>query len=824
MKKNKIAIFALSVLLAFSATGFTGCADKTANVRVWSTYNTHKVMQSFGEYEDLGAKLDVLMVKGETEGAQLLITPDRDLKSARLIASDLSDGQGNVFAKENVKVYMQKYIDVSSKTPNQSNFDYPPGYTPDLLLPMQAAIDSNETSVVAGNNQGFTVEFVTTADTVAGTYTGTFTLNCDGAETPIPVTLEVRDIDVTENRAKTCIGMLKTYNIGGEYNNTSVYKNYYETAMNEYKLNLGMLPGASDPELFVESVQGYWDNPNFTCYAIPYECYWTSSADTTTLMQVGEMYSYIYALAKASTPDKILLSKAFVYPVSLDEPPPERYNMVRDVTKLFYETEDKVYADLVSEGFFEGKGEQFRQDMYEAITHIPFIQTATREQMNGVFGADCNTYCSHIDKFNTAVAREEYAANKEANKDRGGETWYYTCMTPIYPYPSHHLDDYLIGSRIMGWMQKSYNLDGYLYWMFNLYYNDVSGMMNDLREIDPYTQSQRYIGTQGDGFMFYPGKKYGIDTFLPSVRLTTLRDGMEDYNTLCVLEDLIQAKENYYGLSTGTATLDPYVGDLYASLFDGTVYNSNDKTFYEAKRALMDTIEQHRSGSKYLLINEISGNNAVSSVYLADGYTLTVNGETPTVTKPAGQGTCYTVTQSLDNEVKLDIVISKDGIEVERYNVFVSVATKSVAIGENGAKFAVNKGSQIVYGDGTAAITLMPQEGASMLFRPYVRLIGKDIVSDALSTIDTLYVTLTNNGQQEITLHTRLYSGYAYEMSSYTIASGDSVTVCVNGLGQSASSFADVNSVYFEVYADNEGNGTVFTVSDLKYSLRREDR
>lgn len=823
MKKSRIATFALSAVLAFSACAFTGCADKKANVRVWSTYNTHKVMQSFGTYEDLGAKLDVLMAKGETEGAQLLITPDRDIASARLTAADLTDKSGNVFAKGNVKVYMQKYIYVSSKTPNQSNFDYPPGYTPDLLLPMQTAIDYNETSVKAGNNQGFTVEFVTTPDTVAGVYTGTFTLDCDGIVTPIPVTLEVRDIDISENRSKTCIGMLKNWNMGGEYNNTSIYKNYYETAMNEYKINLGMLPGASEPELFVQSVLSYWDNPNFSCYAIPYECFWTSFADTTTLMQAGEMYSYIYALAKASTPNKILLEKAFVYPVSLDEPPPERYNMVREVTKLFYETEDKVYADLVKEGFFDGKGDKFREDMHEAITHIPFIQTATREQMNGVFGAECNTYCSHIDKFNTPVARDEYAAVKEANKDRGGETWYYTCMTPIYPYPSHHLDDYLIGSRIMSWMQKDYNIDGYLHWMFNLYYNDVSGMMNDLREIDPYAQSQRYIGTQGDGFMFYPGKKYGVDTFLPSVRLTTLRDGLEDYNTLCILEDLIRGKESYFGLPEGTTTLDPYVGDLYDSLFEGTVYNSDDETFYQARRTLMDTVERHRSDSKYLLINEIAGDRAVSSIYLADGYTLTVNGKTPTDTKPAGQGTCYTVTQSLDNEVTLNIVISKDGEEVERYNVFVSAATKSVTIGENGAKFAANKGSQIVYGDGNAEVTLVPQEGASMLFRPYVRLIGKNIVSDPLSLIDTVYVTLTNNGEEAITLHTRLFGGYAYEMSDYTLQAGASITVCVNGLGQSAATFADADSVYFEVYADNSGDETVFTVSDLKYSLRREN-
>ena len=77
MRKHRLLITVLSLCLCFSTFGFTGCSENKANVRVWSTYNTRKVMQSFGEYEDLGVKLDVLMAKGETEGAQLLITPDK---------------------------------------------------------------------------------------------------------------------------------------------------------------------------------------------------------------------------------------------------------------------------------------------------------------------------------------------------------------------------------------------------------------------------------------------------------------------------------------------------------------------------------------------------------------------------------------------------------------------------------------------------------------------------------------------------------------------------------------------------------------------------
>ena len=66
MKVKKILTVALSCVLALFCVNFFGACggSEGGKIRVWSTYNTRKVMQSFGEYEDLGAKMDVLMAKG----------------------------------------------------------------------------------------------------------------------------------------------------------------------------------------------------------------------------------------------------------------------------------------------------------------------------------------------------------------------------------------------------------------------------------------------------------------------------------------------------------------------------------------------------------------------------------------------------------------------------------------------------------------------------------------------------------------------------------------------------------------------------------------
>lgn len=187
----------------------------------------------------------------------------------------------------------------------------------------------------------------------------------------------------------------------------------------------------------------------------------------------------------------------------------------------FYEIEEKVFADLENEGYFNKFDSEYKEEFRKSIKSIPIVITANRAQLESL-GNTVNTYCAQIDQFNLSYMRDAYTEAKAANAEHGGEIWFYTCMEPIYPYPSHHIDDNLLGARVMRWMQKDYDLDGYLHWAFNSYHIWTG---SETINCDPYAEASRFPGTVGDGFMMYPGKKYNIDTFLPSLRLTTFRDG-----------------------------------------------------------------------------------------------------------------------------------------------------------------------------------------------------------------------------------------------------------------------------------------------------------
>ena len=76
------------------------------------------------------------------------------------------------------------------------------------------------------------------------------------------------------------------------------------------------------------------------------------------------------------------------------------------------------------------------------------------------------------------------------------------------------------------WQQYKYNVKGLLYWSVNAWSNGA-----EWRKIDaefPY----------GDGRLIYCGKRYGLYGPIGSIRLEYLRDGIEDFQYLTMIEEL----------------------------------------------------------------------------------------------------------------------------------------------------------------------------------------------------------------------------------------------------------------------------------------------
>jgi Domain of unknown function (DUF4091) len=99
-------------------------------------------------------------------------------------------------------------------------------------------------------------------------------------------------------------------------------------------------------------------------------------------------------------------------------------------------------------------------------------------------------------------------------------------------WPSYMVDAPGAANRVMEWISWKYHIDGELYFSMNEAYGRVNDPWADIR----------LFGGNGDGTLFYPGKpaRIGGRTDIPveSIRLKLIREGMEDYEYLSLLERL----------------------------------------------------------------------------------------------------------------------------------------------------------------------------------------------------------------------------------------------------------------------------------------------
>lgn len=632
MKKTVSCILSAAALFSLCLTGCNRENPETAEFEIWSTYATAKVGQSAlnnGNFVKEGAKFDVQMMKNETEGGQIVITPDRNVKSFDLEICDLKTEDGKILPASQIDVYQQKYIEVRQK--RDYNDVYGIGeYVPDMLLPMEIAVEYGENTVRKGNNQGIYVEF-DSAGVEAGTYRGNFTLTCDEEEYSVPVTVTVWDFEYAGRRTfQSCFVLYQSSLLRSEYDDSQETVDAYVDFLLDYKVNACVRNSHYNNfdlygEEWLADLEKRKDNENYNSVYIPYQF----ATNFTTYNSAGlptaaaqECLKYVLALVKKSTPEFSYIDYAYFYPFELDEADinASRQTPAENLLKSGGEV-DQLLAlavkTLEEEGWFDTLSEEYAARVKESVLNVPVLFTNVELQENWTddFSA---TFCPYLSVFGSGFASDRYAAQAERY---GKNVWTYTCVGPNYPYPTFHLDDYNLGTRVSGWMEKYYGIDGYLYWATtNSHFKN-----EEYKYLDPYEDANRYPGADGDGYLTYPGKYYGSETPFPSLRLVAYRDSMEDYDMLCVYENLLREYYGKYGL--GELNFNDYVEDLYSDLFNAAIYDTDDSLLFAARRELASRIAALQTEEEILVTRGYAQGKNELTVY-ANVSALEINGQT----------------------------------------------------------------------------------------------------------------------------------------------------------------------------------------------------
>jgi hypothetical protein len=423
-----------------------------------------------------------------------------------VVASDLT-GPGTIGAS-NVKLYREHYVPVSSSSPGSP---YPPGKWPDALVPfvnpdtgapLRGQIPAAPFNVPANTNQPVWVDVYVPSGVPAGHYTGSLTVTADLMRPQtVPITLKVWRFTLpTRSSLRSAFGELwdvpQRHGVAeGSAEYMAIARRYHHAALAHRvtpSLPEETIPairsnGVVDTSRSHAAMAHYMDTLGATSWMMPF-----NRGLLEDLLGADRQYALNY------------LRSLHDYLVQNDWAD-------RAFVSIFDEPETAAaYADI----------RPWAALVHEADADIKFLLTEQPTPDNPSFG----TLYGSVDIWVPPAQRFDAAA-AAARQALGEEVWVYFCLWQCDGCPTWQIDYPLIDYRIPTWISWVSKIQGLLYWAMTYWPND------------PWVNPVGWYYA-GDGILFYPGKNVGYDGPVASMRLKSVREGMEDYEYLQLLKNL----------------------------------------------------------------------------------------------------------------------------------------------------------------------------------------------------------------------------------------------------------------------------------------------
>ena len=300
--------------------------------------------------------------------------------------------------------------------------------------------------------------------------------------------------------------------------------------------------------------------------------------------------------------------------------------------------EEQEVFDLLYAGLSEDK-----QAIVDAILSI--YNKITGRSVDGVYAK--MTFVPYYSIYDGEELRNRDAEWMDFWYGDEGEMWWYGCMNPDPPYTTYHIEDELLSARLLGWMMYEYDIVGNLYWT-TLYITD------DMQ--DYYDTALRFPEANGDGFLAYPGRPYGVDGPVASIRMKSILDGNEDYDLLYALEDFYKTRATQKGVEYDESAFKTLMTYMRQNSYDGA------SCIYDEDRVYLNDFATMRENTAALL--EMAANAGVS----IEKFEAT--GDKVNVTLSALSDTKIYVNGTLQNGTAATLA---DGTAINTYNVCITL-------------------------------------------------------------------------------------------------------------------------------------------------------
>ena len=483
----------LIVLLSVSETTWA-VPGKT----LWPSNALTKVMRSDKQDADTQNSLQITAGRAEIVSSQAVFRPHKNVAAASFSISNLGHLKADTMIPASaIKLQWVRYIDINRNTagiPDDELVAKSPTSIPDPFW------ENPTIPVRAENAQPIWIEIHVPQNAKPGDYNGKLTVTTEAESFEMPVTLQVWNFEVPSERHLSVINWWNFPGLG--FKNIKPYSKEYwdllgrfcaflvEHRQTDIQTSLNLVQEKSDGK------QGYsYDTSRLERYS-------------EVAFEAGIRQIHLHSVGRRT--------QSLTNPTSRIKPNESSLRRLAEWEKIIQRRnwQNRFLVSISDEPFIH------HEESYAAMVdrvHETAPSVRCIEAVEAEYLGKLDIYVPKLSHLNLWYPRFKQVQSE------GGELWFYTCCHPVGRYPNRFLDQSLLKVRVLHWINYLYDMDGYLHWGLNHFAGD-----------NPYTQEGISKGLPlGDRAIVYPGEK-GL---LGSLRFSSMRDGLQDFEYLRVLEN-----------------------------------------------------------------------------------------------------------------------------------------------------------------------------------------------------------------------------------------------------------------------------------------------
>jgi len=500
-----------------------------AGLRVWTDVSTRRVLRDEAAGTEVAVKIS--SARNEWESFQILLRSDVAIKGVVVEAGDLKGSGGAVLRGGDARLYRQHQLRLAKWT--YRNGAWKPGGYPDPLIPFrhpvtreslgEARFDAVPFDLPAEQSHGFWVDIYVPTEALAGEYRGTYRIKAEGGKAvEIPVTLTVWDftlprVSTLQTALGSPAGRMRSYyrerakeGKEKEPSDWEAVERQCAEMLTRHRVNAtpwhGLAPAAQAdgsfriPDEQIRELREFVDRYHVNAISV--------RSPVGIVQDPEKEREKLYAWLKAWD----------IAAAELDRPGVTFFTYLKDEPN-----DEEAYK------FVQKWGRAIRGA--KSVVKVMVVEQTWTEKGMGGADSDWGELHGAVDIWCPLFCL--FKAKSAAKRQALGETiWTYTALCQgAEPSPWWHIDYPLLNYRVPAWISWRYGIRGLLYW---------GGMSYWRQTPDPWTDAWTYgrekLVYNGEGTLVYPGRAVGYDGIVPSLRLKALRDSIEDYEYMAILE------------------------------------------------------------------------------------------------------------------------------------------------------------------------------------------------------------------------------------------------------------------------------------------------